>query len=88
LERYSTKREYDPLNLEFYKGTGTEALNILSFKQTRKDEVLNFRAGLMDVCQHQKAETVLVTRDAEDQPLCHGGEKVVAEVWYRDASRR
>lgn len=42
----------------------------------------------MDVCQHQKAEAVLVTRDADDQPLCHGGEKVVAEVQYRDANCR
>ncbi|XP_021939856.1 tripartite motif-containing protein 45 isoform X2 [Zootermopsis nevadensis] len=44
--------------------------------------------SLMDVCQHQKAESVMVTRDADDQPLCHGGEKVVAEVWHRDASCR
>ncbi|KAJ4441301.1 hypothetical protein ANN_11155 [Periplaneta americana] len=44
--------------------------------------------SLMDVRQNQKAATVLVTRDTDEQPLCHGGEKVTAEVWYRDASRR
>ncbi|XP_023720662.1 tripartite motif-containing protein 45 isoform X3 [Cryptotermes secundus] len=44
--------------------------------------------SLMDVCQHQKAETMVVTRDADGRPLRHGGEKVVAEVWYKDTSHR
>ncbi|KAJ9595962.1 hypothetical protein L9F63_012855 [Diploptera punctata] len=44
--------------------------------------------SLQDVRQQQKVETVLVTRDADKQPLCHGGEKVTAELRYRDTSRR
>jgi hypothetical protein len=54
----------------------------------RKDDALNLLAGLIDVCQHQKVETIVVTRDVDDQPLCHGGENMVAEVWYKDTSRR
>jgi hypothetical protein len=51
-------------------------------------DILNMFTGLMDVCQHQKAESMLVTRDVDDRPVCHGGEKVVAELWYKDTSRR
>nr|CAD7462282.1 unnamed protein product [Timema tahoe] len=45
-------------------------------------------AGLQNCRQHKKSEAVLLTRDADNQPLCHGGEKVTAELRYRDVSRR
>nr|CAD7264667.1 unnamed protein product [Timema shepardi] len=45
-------------------------------------------AGLQNCRQHRKSEVVLLTRDADNQPLCHGGEKVTAELRYRDVSRR
>ncbi|XP_071450592.1 E3 ubiquitin-protein ligase TRIM45-like isoform X2 [Hetaerina americana] len=44
--------------------------------------------GLSNCRQHRKTEAVVVTRDADDQPIGHGGEQVVAELRYRDASHR
>ncbi|XP_046398189.1 uncharacterized protein LOC124164995 [Ischnura elegans] len=44
--------------------------------------------GLSNCRQHRKTEIVVVTRDADDQPIGHGGEQVVANLHYRDASHR
>ncbi|KAL1123845.1 hypothetical protein AAG570_001616 [Ranatra chinensis] len=33
-------------------------------------------------------EVVLVTQDCNKQPICHGGEKIIAELRYRDTSQR
>ncbi|XP_063243306.1 E3 ubiquitin-protein ligase TRIM45 [Bacillus rossius redtenbacheri] len=45
------------------------------------DELQNCR-------QHRRTDVTLVTRDSDNQPLCHGGENVTAELTYRDASCR
>ncbi|KAG8227517.1 hypothetical protein J437_LFUL002406 [Ladona fulva] len=47
-----------------------------------------FAEGLANCRQHRKTEVIVVTRDSEDQPIGHGGEQVVAELRYRDASHR
>lgn len=57
--------------------------------QTVSPQHCTLNTDTLMICrQHKKAEAVLTTRDADDQPLCHGGEKVTAELRYKDASNR
>ncbi|KAK7868025.1 hypothetical protein R5R35_010196 [Gryllus longicercus] len=45
-------------------------------------------AALLDCRVHKRTEVVLQTRDNDGEPLCHGGEKIAAELRHRDASSR
>lgn len=38
--------------------------------------------------QQQICELILITKDCDGQPMCHGGQRVVAEATYRDLSLR
>ncbi|GLH06197.1 Uncharacterized protein GBIM_11688 [Gryllus bimaculatus] len=44
--------------------------------------------ALLDCRVHKRTEVVLQTRDNDGEPLCHGGEKIAAELRHRDASRK
>ncbi|GLH06198.1 Tripartite motif-containing protein 45 [Gryllus bimaculatus] len=46
------------------------------------------RRALLDCRVHKRTEVVLQTRDNDGEPLCHGGEKIAAELRHRDASSR
>lgn len=43
---------------------------------------------LMNLRVHKKAELVVLSKDNNERPLCHGGLSVVAEIRYKDASMR
>lgn len=45
-------------------------------------------ASLNNAQQQQVCEVVLITKDSDGQPMCHGGERVAAVATYRDLSLR
>ncbi|XP_014259345.1 tripartite motif-containing protein 45 isoform X2 [Cimex lectularius] len=44
--------------------------------------------GLLRCRQHKKATFKLLTKDNDNKPLCHGGEKIISTLQYKDEMQR